>query len=937
MYYHATEFIKICSIIPVFLIVPGYAYALSGYDLKDGEHITLTADRTIINDVPVETENPGRYTGILAAGNTSINTGENKLVINANNAGIGGRNYAYDTTTNGTDFTFNGNLTAMVTGVGDIAARAIRQNATAVANFNGVIDITANAADGYAVGVDPWSASTTNFNGDVTIAVRSQNSDALGVAPAEHSNITFAGKLTDISSMVTGDGMYSYAVQNFANDYGDVRFGADQTNLTATGGQYSYGAHVYRGRIFFDGDTTINASGGSEWVRGVSLQGDIGHDPDKTYAQFSGDNITINVTGGEGLYVSGSYAESSSKNMVINSDLVGVVSQYSSELTFNNDSHTTINVKSPDGDVFGLLAAEYGDTGGTIVSRGTMDINANGKNTYGVLIQDNSTLDASHLNVIAAGTGQTMAMAVENSTNVSIGGGDQASVLRANGDDAMGLFVGEGSAVRVNGDVDISGDTYSIYNDGALKLATGDTTIHGDVAGDGALTINKGASLNVGTATVNQETLNIDGVVYATIQDEKTYGKLYAENYNIGENSRLVLNNIQPGKYAIFSKDVDIKIDSEFLYDMEMDGVNGLVIKRRTIDEIAVDTGLTRQASALSVAMADSTNPQLRYVYDTMLGEMRDDNPAVFESKIPYYNDQAERANPYGEPLIHSLASTWANQVADLAAWRMDDWRLGEYTVPVRGIWIQGMYNWSELSDKFTTKTNGMSFGIDSVIRRKYTLGIGYANNKTDVDVSGRNIDVNSNTLFGYAQYKPNKWFVNATAQYTMGDYTEDSVAFGVPISADRDINAFGTQVMTGYDFNVGLTPAVGVRYMHLNADGYSNEFLRVSDVDGDFVTAIGGVKYAQDLYVRPTFRVRPTLSANATYDIISDDMRLNVTVPGVTNYHVRASHLSRMGGEFGVGVNFWINSAILSVNYTLDLHQDYTSQTAMLRMKLHF
>lgn len=903
------EWIKLYSIFLVLVVVPNDANAETGFDLKNDEHVVLTTDTAITNDINIESAN--RFTAIAAAGNASIDTNGATLTINADTATSGGRNYIFDTITPGTNFTFTGNLTAVATGTDDTEARGIRLNAAASATFDGVIKVSANTENANAIGIDMW----------------------------EGSNLKFTGLSTEISSSAQGGQPYSYAVQNYSNKYGELRFQADRTKLTAIGGMHSYGAHVYQGQIYFEGDTTINASGGSFLTRGVSLQGDIGYDADKTMAVFTGDNITINVDGVEsyGLYVSGSYAYSTSKNMVINTDAIGILGQYSSEIVFGNNSSTTVNARATDKDVIAVWLAKYAGAGGALTSRGNLTVNASGNNTYGVLVQDGSALNVAHLDVTAAGTAQTMAMGVEGSTDVTIGAPGQTISLRATGTDSMGLFVDGQSAVQFQGNATIAGDTFGIYNDGAIKLADGNTVVRGNVAGTGSLTVAQNASLDIGASTVRQGTLVLDGTVYAALLNDQTYGRFYADTYHIGPNSLLILNNAKPGNYSIFNQDVDIKIDAGFLYTLQQNGADGFVLAPRSVSEIADVTGLTPRASALGLAMAHSTNPQLQHIYQIMTDDLRPSNLDTTQARVPYYNAQADYANPLDAPLWHSVATSLRTQVTDLTSWRMDDWRMGEYQSPANGLWVQGMYNKAKHTDKFSSSTNGFSFGIDSVIQRKFMLGLGYANNKIDIDAPQRDINGNANTLFGYAQYKPNNWFINTTVQYTMADYTENGAAFGVALSANYDADFIAAQMMTGYATPMGLTPLVGARYLHLNRDGYANEFVRVSRMNSDLASGVAGVRYARDIYLRPTLKLRPTLSASATYDFVTDDMNSTVTVPGVTDYRVAGSHLSRMGGEFGVGMNIWINHAILSLNYTLDVHQDYTSQTGMLRMKMHF
>ena len=54
--------------------------------------------------------------------------------------------------------------------------------------------------------------------------------------------------------------------------------------------------------------------------------------------------------------------------------------------------------------------------------------------------------------------------------------------------------------------------------------------------------------------------------------------------------------------------------------------------------------------------------------------------------------------------------------------------------------------------------------------------------------------------------------------------------------------------------------------------------------------------------------------------------------------YHKAAGdRLSRVGGEFGIGLTALYNGVQLSVNYDVTVHEDYTSQTGMVKFRYDF
>ena len=110
-----------------------------------------------------------------------------------------------------------------------------------------------------------------------------------------------------------------------------------------------------------------------------------------------------------------------------------------------------------------------------------------------------------------------------------------------------------------------------------------------------------------------------------------------------------------------------------------------------------------------------------------------------------------------------------------------------------------------------------------------------------------------------------------------------------------------------------------------------------VRAMDTDFLSGVAGLKYAFAIENDWAIQLRPELRAAMTYDFISDDTAATVVMPGVASYKVDGERLSRMGGEFGIGLTALYKGLEVSLMYDLDLHQDYTSQTGMIKFRGKF
>lgn len=918
-----SDILKACSVLPALVVLPAVADVESGYNLTDGAYIVLDSDKTITNDVIVSAEASNRGTGILASGKVGMITGDNTLTINADSAS--GRNYIYDTVVDCTDFTFHGNLIGRADSAGTTESRGIRQNATTTALFDGNISIDVSTQNANAYGVDIWNGST----------------------------LTFTGDLTDISSVASGGTTgNAYGVYNHASDGSVIRFQAAQTNIKAQlGATYSLAVDVSDGEVYFDGDANITAESAGFSSRALALEAVPGSFT--AYAELNGENITLNALGGGsyGLYVSGgTNVLSNSKNLIINSDCsgasntdcTGLLTQYYATTTLAAGTKTTINVNGGvDNDVeaYGIRNKAFSDSltsGGNIVSNGDMDINIVGDSIYGIYNVNNSAIDLAQVNITATGKKQAVALYVENATDVVIGAAGKSSSLVADGDNvSVGVYVTDNGHATLNGDMFVNGGTAAVFNDGALDIVGGTTTIANYVAGSGTLAVARGATLDIGTAIIEQGTVNIDGTLRAAALNSDEFGQVITDSMNVGDDALLNLTVGSVGTYKIFNLDNDIAIDAGTAYVAQNNGADGIVITTRAVEDIAANAGVSTVAAGAIAGLANSGDATLNIA--SLNAQL-----ALARGDTDYIEAEAAKAHPEQKPVAHSVATSVQNQVLTLAANRMSlvgpaAGRNGGDINADYGVWAQGLFNKSKFGSQFHGYTRGVAFGADAQIERDYVLGLGYAFSNTDVHSTGRHTDIDSHTLFLYSQYKPAAWYINSTLNYTLSKYDESFTAFGVPFSDKHDVDTFGAQVAAGYDFISGITPEVGLRYLYITQDDYNNGLARVKGVDSNFLTGMAGLKYAFTIKNDAAIKWRPELRAAATYDFVSDDVQTTVLMPGAAPYVVDGDRLSRFGGEFGLGLTVMWRGLELSVIYDLDLHEDYTSQTGMLKFRYEF
>lgn len=248
--------------------------------------------------------------------------------------------------------------------------------------------------------------------------------------------------------------------------------------------------------------------------------------------------------------------------------------------------------------------------------------------------------------------------------------------------------------------------------------------------------------------------------------------------------------------------------------------------------------------------------------------------------------------------------------------------------------WVKLLVNHAKYSahNGFSSDVQGVSMGVDKLIREDFRLGLGYAYTNGDIDGFWRSSDLTSHTAILYGEYKPSNWYVNGIATYGWADYEEKKNLQGLLVRSKYDVDSFGLQVMTGYDFGI-YTPEIGLRYARFKRDGYRDTADQyVSSNTSDILTAIMGVKFEKQFTTCGGTRWKPEARLAATYDLITDEDNALVTLNNGAAYEAKGEHLKRFGVEFGAGVNIEVNDKVdISFGYEGHFRKDYQDHTGMV------
>lgn len=656
----------------------------------------------------------------------------------------------------------------------------------------------------------------------------------------------------------------------------------------------------------------------------------------------------------------------------------GAIYAFTGSLTFNDsvtfNSNIVSDVDSPNAAKGGAISVASGSVlfkklatftgnqtisntekttvGGAINNAGTVTFEKNAVFTNNTAVDGGAIFNRGTLTLTGASSFQsnhaTEGAALYNANGGTVNLTDATfrnNIATADG----GAIANYSGTITLNGTNTFIGNTANnvandILNRGTLTIASGTTTLNGGITGNGpsaTLNIAEGATLNIGTASVAQNTINLNGTMLATLRGGDNAQITASTAFNGDGELKLAFDG--EGLYHVFGGEVFAKengIDlSSVVYDLtwSADGKD-VTAALKSVEDLAEENHLTTETAAAVINLTNSSSNVLNDLAVTIQEKL-----ATGTDEARQEVEQAQVAiNPEKESVVQSVTSSVQNAVSSLAMSRMSmpmgGRNGGDAKMTGRGVWVNGIFNKAKQNDAFNGYTRGFAAGLDGTINNKWTIGAGYSFAHSDVDGSARDTEIESSSVFVYGQYRQKAWYVNGVANYTMADYSEQGTALGTPVTADYDVKSYGANVATGYRFAGGITPELSLRYLHIDGSDYVNSLGIKNELkESDYLTASLGTKYAFRIKVTEAFRLRPELSYAVKYDMLSDKQVANVTMPGLNSYALDGDRLSRIAGEFGIGLGARYKGLDVSLNYDIEAREDYTSQTGRLKFRYNF
>lgn len=725
------------------------------------------------------------------------------------------------------------------------------------------------------------------------------------------------GAIANESSLVTG-----LVTLNNVNFYYNKAFAdtddSDGYESTLGGAVWNQGEMIVNGNTMFRGNTATgyNVEGGAIYNSGTLTFND---------AVTFDSNVATDLNSGNGAY-GGAIANSYGAEIV-----------FKKLATFTNNS--------------ALSSADKGTQGGAINNQNSIVFERGASFSGNTAVYGGAVFNEEDLTIAGGSTFDSNTAADEGGALFTYGGvvNLESATFTDNGAESNGGAIANyGGNITFTGTNSFSGNNAGgvandIYNRGRITFADGSTTtIDGGITGDGTLNIASGATFNLGTASVTQGTMVLDGTLNATLQDANNFASFDIADSFGGDGGTLNLVLRGAGEYNVFQGAVfdnaNVAVSSGvFDYEWNED-FDTITATMKSTEDIAAENGISAEAATTVANLVNSSSDELNDLANAI-----QDKLASGDTDAAAAVEHAHAAiHPETESVVQSVAMHVQNTVANLAAGRLTALTLGrgggDVDITAGGVWAQGIYNKSKQNDAFRGYTRGVAGGVDMTMNRVLTLGAGYSYAHSDITGTARDTEVDSSTIFAYGQYKPTDWFVNAMANYTMSDYSERAFALGTNIDANYDVRSYGGQVMTGYDFAGGITPAVGVRYMHISADEYKNSLgIKNKLQDSDYMTAVLETRWTYGFKLNRGLMLKPELRYAVKYDFMSDEQVATILLPGVDSYALDGTRLSRLGAEFGGGLGIRAGGLDLSVNYEIEIREGFTSQTGRARIRYEF
>lgn len=593
----------------------------------------------------------------------------------------------------------------------------------------------------------------------------------------------------------------------------------------------------------------------------------------------------------------------------------------------------------------GSLAATLG-----LVTGGGVDtVNFNGGAFDGAmnLGAGNNVINVNQNTVLAYATGAT-----GGNVAVNVAAGKRFT-LNENLTQLGALNIGAGSVLTVNRSNTANAGTGALVNGGTINIAANRTlSVNDYTPGAGTFNFNvgqTGGALTPGVLNVNGGTADLTGAQIVFTVDAATAGAL--------PTGAVTFVNATGGATLPVGANIT---DTSLLYNFTtVDAGSNLTVQA------------TRVAGGATSFASNNNNAGVAAVLDATTGST---NPGIVAaqgevsaaSNASQMNNVLEALTPTVDSSASDASMTVTNQTQNLTVARLSALRSAANTGVSSGdamaegrVWLQPFaatvdQNARDGIDGYQADTYGVAVGADTDMLLDHTVlgvALSYGNTNADSDnANSTDSDIDSYQLQLYADHDlGNRAFVEGTLGYGRNDI--DRTRFnvgGVPgtnANADYSSNQYVASASVGQTVApvrshpaLEITPRAGVRYTHLDTDGFSETGagglnLSVDTQDKDALEFSVGTEVAYNIATHGG-TLTPSAHVGYTYDVIGDDIQTasNFTGGGAT-FNTDGADPAQSTFNVGAGLTYYSNDVIdLSLNYDAQIKEDYVGHAGYLK-----
>ena len=373
-----------------------------------------------------------------------------------------------------------------------------------------------------------------------------------------------------------------------------------------------------------------------------------------------------------------------------------------------------------------------------------------------------------------------------------------------------------------------------------------------------------------------------------------------------------------------------------------------ILYERKTTEEISESLNISKEEAEeiIKITEAESDND--------LFNELRQEIDRNAQNKTPNIGSTLAdmKDNPMANiSVMHHIEDLLLKVVNQRISSRQNQMNIGlsggDFDIKNPHMWVSGLYNKSKNDGdlNYETDSYGVVTGVDFKLSRRLMSGFGYSYIQSDMESNNKKIDIDTHSIFGYGEYTRNDWFANLYAAYNMFEFSQDKAILNKVLEGEYDGEMYGAQLMLGknlYDcpenHYLRLRPSAGLRYYHINQDGYTdNAGIKYDDISGDILTGVVGVELTDNMMI-DKYPLVQRAYVNATYDLVNDNVSTYMQLPNGNGYSVGEQAEDEFGIEAGYGVEVELTDNISTgINYEFDWRKDYTSHTGFINLKCSF